>query len=334
LPLLPALDFAMPDSPVEFSIDKPRYNLSTYYGRLLHFFDVTSPLTLLKTDDEIRFAEAAINKFRDSGTLTGGPTQMWSYQSLVNAAIHPATGEIVPALFRMSAIAPMNIPICYFMLQIPPANVAATLGIHIFNQSYNSACNYFNRSGEGAPLASMGKSYVLAITSACGLAFGMGKVVQKVPALQRFSIWIPILASALASSSNLAFTRADEVMVGANVVDEHGNSYGKSLVAGRQGVMQTALSRCVMVPCAVFLLPDMIIKTLKKHGLSPRSPRMGTALYLGVLVGCLAGALPATLAVFPQTAEFDVTKLEPQFQHLTSKTTGAPVTKLFAQKGL
>lgn len=318
----------------DFSLDKPRYDLSTYYGRFRHFLNVTSPFTLLKTDEEIRFAENAIQRFRETGSLTGTSTQMWGYQSLANAAIHPATGTIVPAPFRVSAIAPMNIPICYFMLQIPPANVAGTLAIHIFNQSYNTACNYFNRSGEGVPLESMGKSYALAMTSACGLAFGMGKLVKNVPALQRFSIWIPILASAMASSSNLAFTRADEVTKGAEVVDEHGNSYGKSVIAGRQGVMQSALSRCVMVPCAVFLVPDMIIKALKKRNLTPKSPRMGTALYLGVLVGCLAGVLPATLAVFPQTATFDVTNLEPHFQQLTSKTTNAHVKVLYAQKGL
>lgn len=319
---------------IEFSLDKPRYDLSSYCGRFRHFMEVTNPFTLIKTDNEIRFAEDAIKKFRETGNLTGTSAQMWGYQSLVNAAIHPATGTIIPFPFRVSAIAPMNIPIVYFMLQIPPSNVLGTLGVHVFNQSYNSACNYFNRSGEGVPLESMGKSYALAITSACGLAFGMGKVVQKVPALQRFSIWIPILSSAMASSSNLAFTRADEVTHGVDVIDEHGNKYGKSLIAGRQGVMQSALSRCAMVPIAVFLVPDMIIKTLKKYKLTPKSPRMSTALYLSVLVGCLAGVLPATLAVFPQTAEFDVKKLEPQFQHLTSKTTNLPITKLFAQKGL
>lgn len=55
---------------------------------------------------------------------------------------------------------------------------------------------------------------------------------------------------------------------------------------------------------------------------------------LSVIFGCLAMALPATLAVFPQTAEFQAKDLEPQFHHLTNKTTNEPVVKLYANKGL
>jgi hypothetical protein len=34
--------------------------------------------------------------------------------------VHPQTGEIVPAVFRMSSFVPVNIPICGGMLLAPP----------------------------------------------------------------------------------------------------------------------------------------------------------------------------------------------------------------------
>ena len=135
-----------------------------------------------------------------------------------------------------------------------------TLLIHVGNQSFNAGCNYFNRSGAGAPLDTMGTAYGLAVGSACAIALGMGKLVQKVSALQRFAIWI--LSTAAASSSNLAFTRADELKYGADVVDIDGKSHGKSIIAGQQGVFQTALSRCVMIPFAVVLLPDTLVSCM------------------------------------------------------------------------
>ena len=220
------------------------------------------------------------------------------------------------------------------MLAIPSTNVFGTLFIHFVNQSYNAACNYFNRSGAGVPIESMGTAYGLAVGSACAIALGMGKIVEKVPSLKRFAVFIPVLSTAAASSSNLAFTRADEIKVGADLVDEDGNNYGKSVIAGKQGVMQTALSRCVMVPFAVVLLPYIVNQFLEKRKLMPKNKSLATAVQLGVIFACLQGALPATLAVFPQTAAFNVTDLEIPFQQLKHPETNQPIHTLYAQKGL
>lgn len=324
----------MPFDHDEFSLTKPKFDLSTYTGRLQHFLRMTNPLACLNTTADIRAAEEAIKLFREKGTVTGSVADMWGYQNVVNQAVHPATGSIVPVPFRMSGIPVFNIPIIYLQLICPSSNVVGTLGMHVINQSYNMACNYFNRSGVGVPFQAMGTAYALAVTSACSIAYGMGKLVQKVPTLKRFSIWIPIVATAMASSSNLALTRFDEIKCGSELVDKEGNVYGKSVTAGKRGVLQTAATRCLMIPCAVLLLPDMMMKAMQKRNLMPKNMGLATLVQCGIIFVCMAGALPATLAVFPQTIEYDVGELEPQFQHLTHKITGQPLLKLYSQKGL
>jgi hypothetical protein len=51
--------------------------------------------------------------------------------------IHPVTGETIPVLFRMSAIAPVNIPIVYCMLSA--RSIQTQLLLQWVNQTYNSA---------------------------------------------------------------------------------------------------------------------------------------------------------------------------------------------------
>jgi hypothetical protein len=48
------------DADPVFSLDKPRFDQSTYYGRFLHFLHVTDPRTLLNSDKQIREAEAIL----------------------------------------------------------------------------------------------------------------------------------------------------------------------------------------------------------------------------------------------------------------------------------
>ena len=86
------------------------------------------------------------------------------YILLYNINLYLVSGEITFPAFRVSAIAPINIPIVFGMLACPPSNVAGTLLLHWVNQSYNSACNYANRSrGGGQDMTQIGTSYALAV---------------------------------------------------------------------------------------------------------------------------------------------------------------------------
>ena len=54
---------------------------------------------------------------------------------------------------------------------------------------------------------------------------------------------------------------------------------------------------------------------------------------LGVIYVSLQAAMPAALAVFPQTATFSVQDLEPEFHNLVDEN-GNPITELYSNKGL
>jgi sideroflexin-5 len=287
---------------------------------------VTDPTTLLLSIETLKNAKRNIDYFRLSGKMAGSDEEMWKFKSIVDASIHPDTNEIIPRLFRVSAIAPVNIPICYAMLQCPSTNVAGTLFLHWVNQSYNTACNYANRSGTSRTIEETAKAYILAVTSACAFAYGMGRLGQLGPI-------IPVTATAAANCSNVCLTRLSEVTEGTQVRDEDGVARGLSKVAGVQGVFQTALTRCVLVPVACLLVPPVIMSGLRSARLLPKNPRITMLVELAVIYGSLQAAMPAALAVFPQTAKFEVSDLEPEFRSLTDRT-GRPITHLYANKGL
>lgn len=198
---------------------------TSFYQRFLHYLNVTDPSTLIYSATTILTAKENLDK----GNYT--QDQKDHYQKLVNAAIHPVTGEVIPKLFRVSAIAPVNIPLIYLMLACPATNVPGTLFLHWLNQSYNTACNYANRSGASQSTEQLMQAYGLAVSSACSIAFGLGKLMQKYPKqLKPFGILIPCVATAAANISNVSFTRMNEIVTGSPVFDESGRVKNQNLV--------------------------------------------------------------------------------------------------------
>ena len=106
-----------------FSTTKPKYDLSTFTGRLMHFIDITEPSTLFYSDEKVMESKTILEKYNTTGYMCGTDSDMWSHRKLVDAAIHPISGEIIPKPFRVSAIAPVNIPIVFGMLICPASNV-------------------------------------------------------------------------------------------------------------------------------------------------------------------------------------------------------------------
>lgn len=295
--------------------------------RFKYFVNLTNPYSLIYADQTVLDAKAAL----DSGAVLD-PKLREEKQRLVNAAIHPVTGEIIQKPFRVSAIAPVNIPLIYLMLLCPASNVPGTIFLHWLNQSYNTACNYANRSGADQAMGQLMKAYGLAVTSACTLAYGLGRLAANNPMLRSSGAIIPCVATAAANISNIGFTRMDEILTGTKVFDEHGTDHGISAKAGQTCVMQTALTRCVLVPTSCLLLPPLVMKRLA--GLRcMANPSIKLGVELAVIYVCLQLALPAALAVYPQTAAFPVEGLEERFRGLRRKD-GSRITVLYANKGL
>ena len=307
---------------------------STFAQRFVHFLNVTDPRTLFTSNDKILEAQRVVAQSKATRVQCGSTEEFAGYQRLVDAAIHPASGQIIPAPFRVSAIAPVNIPLVFAMISVPASNLPGTLFLHWLNQSYNTACNYANRSGNSQPWQEMAKAYGLATFSACGLAFGLGKAFERAPpSVRRFGVLIPMLATAAANCSNLGFTRMNEITQGTPVADSDGNVVGISKTAGFACVAQTAVTRCVLVPTACLLLPPVVMHGLRAVKLVPSSARLAVALELSIIYASLQAALPAALAVFPQTASFHADELEPAFHNLTDAA-GRKIDRLYSNKGL
>lgn len=265
---------------------------ATFVDRFKEYLDITDPRTLIYSDDAVLKAQTELKNNVGDREFN---------QKLVNAAVHPVTGEIIPRIFRVSAIAPVNIPLVFAMISCPATNVPGTLFLHWLNQSYNTACNYANRSGADQSTEALMKAYGLAVTSACTLAYGLGKAVERGPRwLKSMGILIPCLATAAANVSNIAFTRMDEITNGVSVVDENEQNYGLSSNAGFECVKQSALTRCVLVPVACLLIPPAGMGVLNKMRLLPASKGGRIVVELSLIFLALQGALPAALAVYPQ----------------------------------
>lgn len=308
------------------------YDLSTYSGRFLHFLDVIDPRTLLTSDDEVLRA-ADLVKRRQRGEVTGATNeQLWDSLKLKQAAINPGTNEIVVRPFRMSAFLPANVPIVFGMLAW--TGPVGTVFWQVVNASYNSALNYANRSGAEVSVQDLAQSYLLAVSTAVGLSFGVraigsrGKLKQ---VLDRVPFVVPYTAVAGAGAANVYVSRRMEITDGVPVTNEAGDKvYGISKEAGKQGVYKTILTRALGLPLPVLVLPPMIMKVLPKV----KNPQASIAIELVVITMCLAGALPATIALYPQKLVLDVGTLESPFKNLVDEKTGQRIKYVYANKGL
>jgi hypothetical protein len=309
----------------------------SYWDRLKENLSLTSPRLVFIGEKEVQNAVDALSALSTNSKSRDDfdPILRNSYDQIVSGCVNQSTKEIIPIPFRMAAIGPVNIPIVVAMLVTPASAVGTTLFLHFGNQTYNSACNYYNRSGNDLSMSGIMKSYGLAVCSACSMAFGLGKVMAYGPkALQKSPWFIPVLASAAAGSSNLGFMRMNEITEGTQVFDKDNNPLGLSKVAGFDGVLKTAVSRCCMVPTAVLIIPSILYALAQKLPKYPHNnPRFGIFLQTLFVYGSISGALPATLAMFPGQSEFKATELESQFHDLFDKD-GKAIETVYANKGL
>ena len=126
------------DDVPKFSLDGDRYDQSTYWGRLQTIWEVVDMRTLLIGDDELARCQKLLADFKAKGALPDGATDadMWEAKKVVAAIIHEPTGEKMIAAGRMSAFAPMNLPVTAGMI------MATTPMWSVFWQFMNQSCEW------------------------------------------------------------------------------------------------------------------------------------------------------------------------------------------------
>ncbi|CAH0518467.1 unnamed protein product [Peronospora belbahrii] len=322
-----------------FSLDKPRHDTSTYVGRWCKFAELMSPKWLLLSSEQIQYSKQMLEDFRN-GELSPGhisDAELWYHRQVYEAAVHPQTGETIPALFRLSAFVPVNIPICVGMLLAPPT-LKNTIFWQWINQSYGAGFNYANRnaSSEQDNLTIL-KSYATATVVSCTTAVGLGKMVKNAkrlsPSTRSFlGKMVPFVAVASAGAFNAVSMRFNEFREGIDIMDEHGEVHGRSVAAGRQSLGQVALTR-IALPMPILLLPPYLFGVMQKNIVMPKGKYSKLTAELVVLTLCLWGAMPSAVALFPQTGTISASSIEEEFQSRVDRH-GQPIRHFMYNKGI
>lgn len=153
------------------ALDKPRYDQSTYAGRLKHFVATTNPLNVLATDAELDRAKEIVTAYR-SGKEDKSWTEdeIWAAKELYDSAFHPQTGEKLFIMGRMSFQVPGNMTITGFMMTFYKSTPAVIFW-QTANQSFNAIVNYTNRnSSAGVTDQQLATAFAAATSSSVGEA--------------------------------------------------------------------------------------------------------------------------------------------------------------------
>src|SRR3989338_8575500 len=235
----------VPFTPIR--LDEPRYPQDSLGGRFRHFVDMTDMRTLLSSQADIDRSRDMLRAYRTAPTPGADADALWKAKQIVDACVHPDTGEVVFAPFRVSAFVPMNLVIVFGMLN-PNAGIGSIVFWQWVNQSYNVAMNFANRNASNAmSTQQILGSYAAAVGISCSLAVGLNQWVKRAvnmaPAVRAvLTKAVPFIAVASAGAANVVLMRKNE-LDGVEVFDEEGGALGKSKVAGRTALLTTALSR-------------------------------------------------------------------------------------------
>ncbi|OXB82399.1 UNVERIFIED_CONTAM: hypothetical protein H355_009324 [Colinus virginianus] len=232
--------------PLGFDIDAPRWDQSTFVGRLRHFLNITDPRTVLV-----------------AGLVPPGSSreQLLYAKKLYDSAFHPDSGEKMNLIGRMSFQVPGGMALTGCMLQFY-RTVPAVVFWQWVNQSFNAIVNYTNRNAASPiSLAQIGVAYVTATTTALATAVGLNLYTKRAPPL--LARWVPFAAVAAANCVNIPMMRQQEIIHGVSVTDEDNNELGHSRRAAVKGIAQVVVSRITMAAPGMIILP-IVMERLEK----------------------------------------------------------------------
>ncbi|XP_015911841.1 sideroflexin-1-like [Parasteatoda tepidariorum] len=312
------------------NIDKPRWDQSTYLGRLKYYFTTTNPMNLLRTSSSLEKAKEIVLRQRNGEYLDLSEEEIWRAKHLYDSAFHPETCEKMILIGRMSAQVPMNMFITGCMLTFYKTTPQVVFW-QWFNQSFNAVVNYTNRSDD-SPLTvnQLGTSYILATFGALATALSLNNLVKSSPPLIRR--FVPFCAVAAANCINVPMMRIKELQEGIPVVDENGIRIGNSQTAAKFAISQVVISRVGMaVP--TMLIPPIIMNFLDQKGILRKYPRINTPLQITICGLLLTFATPFCCAIFPQKGSIKVQSLESNIRETTDELT-LKEKYLYYNKGL
>ncbi|KFY50325.1 hypothetical protein V496_09434 [Pseudogymnoascus sp. VKM F-4515 (FW-2607)] len=92
-----------------------QYDLSTYWGRVKHAAEISDPRMLLISKKGLEDSKELIANYK-LGKIAQMSPELWHAKKVVDATIHPDTGEPVMLPFRMSSFVLSNLIVTAGML--------------------------------------------------------------------------------------------------------------------------------------------------------------------------------------------------------------------------
>lgn len=337
------VEYATADTCLPYSTNGQRFDQNSFQGRFSRMLLACDPRLLLYTEDQVRQAKALVDTAHQYSQDRTMDRTLWEARRIVDAALHPDTGEVIPRPFRMSGYVPYNGPICVAM--VASTTTPSLLFWSWVNQSQNALVNYYNRNA-ASPMSNetLLKSYSAAVGSALAVAFGLATFIQKrysAVQAQKLMKFVAFPSAVVASSLNCYIVRSPEIETGIPLMDEDGQTVmvtgqdgtlvpAISQEAATRGVNSTTLSRA-MLQAPVYFLPPLLM------GMGPLAKAPPTArvpLTTFLLLTSFGLGLPATVAIFPQITSIEAEQVEPVYQNLQNPKTQAPYTVYYYNKGL
>ncbi|EGG25316.1 sideroflexin [Cavenderia fasciculata] len=327
----------MSDIPL-FDGHSGRFNNNTFMGRFQNFRDVTDPRSMFVSQVDLQKAKELMEKFKKGSIDAKVESEsLWKAKKVIDATVHPDTGETIPLPFRMCSFLPINVIICAGLI-LPNPSIGTTIFWQWINQSYNIALNHANRNASNAMSnQQVATAYLTAVGISCSLAVGLGKAVDKLK-INNLSIHngirmlVPFTAVTTAGIANVLVMRSNEMITGIDIKDKDGNIYGKSAVAGKEAVLKVAASRAA-TSFPALLLPPMVMSVVEKISFIKKYPLAKMPINLAVIAAIFNSSLPAAIAMFPQESSISASDLEPQFRDLKDKN-GNIIKEFIYNKGL
>ncbi|XP_040599347.1 sideroflexin-2 isoform X1 [Mesocricetus auratus] len=320
-----------------FNIDAPRWDQSTFLGRVKHFFNITDPRTIFVSEQELDWAKEEVEKSRRGLVPPGTQVERLLYaKKLYDSAFHPDTGEKMNLIGRMSFQVPGGMVITGFMMQFY-RTMPAVIFWQWVNQSFNALVNYTNRNAASpTSVRQMALSYFTATTTAVATAVSMnmwtkphfvGKWRVTTSALERACT---PFHSAFPSPPR---SPSRELIQGICVKDKDQNELGCSRRAAAVGITQVVISRITMAAPGMILLP-VVMERLERLHLMKKVRVLHAPLQV-LLCGCfLLFMVPVACGLFPQECKLPVSYLEPDLQDTIKAKSGEQVLFAYFNKGL
>ncbi|KAK5967869.1 Tricarboxylate carrier, partial [Trichostrongylus colubriformis] len=134
---------------MNFNPDQPRFDQSTFYGRLRHFAGITNPFIAFTPTPTLVKAKHLMEQCRSGEKLPATLPELHRAQRLFQSAFHPDTGELQNFAGRMCFNVWGGTMLCGAMM-IWYKSTPAVIFWQWANQSFNALVNYTNRNAKSA----------------------------------------------------------------------------------------------------------------------------------------------------------------------------------------